>query len=397
MLRMIKIISFIFKVKKKFKSPPKYKIILFDKEASEDLNYSLEGKNFFLLISRPHQINEIYITLDIILNILKFYKGNIVTAYFCALIKIINPKLVITMIDNSLKYFELTKIFKKKITFLAIQNAARYDILINKFLLRKKKTKLNFSEKFYFDTLFCFGKHEVDHYKKNNINVNNFKDIGSLQLSNYLYYLKENKKNLPEKFFDFSLTSEGHIGLDKEYSESGLAKRWSKIVSFSIKFAKNRNKKFNYIFKREKKVGRGFFEHELVFLEKYLEKEDLDFLFQNCTYKDPSIFSSYNAIAKSKVLIGCTTSMLREKLALGGKILSCNFSGLDIFDFPIKKKLCFLKNPSYKDFSESLENIINMSEEIFFKDINKAVNLLIKNVKITDANKEVENFIKKFE
>ena len=89
--------------------------------------------------------------------------------------------------------------------------------------------------------------------------------------------------------------------------------------------------------------------------------------------------------------------MLREKLALGGKILSCNFSGLDIFDFPIKKKLCFLKNPSYKDFSESLENIINMSEEIFFKDINKAVNLLIKNVKITDANKEVENFIKKFE
>tara|TARA_X000000950_G_scaffold289544_1_gene415312 strand:- start:16844 stop:18034 length:1191 start_codon:yes stop_codon:yes gene_type:complete len=396
MLRVIKIISFIFKVKKNFKAPSGHKILVFDKEASEDLKYSLKDKNFFLLISRPHQINEIYISFGVIINIIKFYRGNIVTAYFCALIKIINPNLIITMIDNSLKYFELTRIFKDKITFLAIQNAARYDIPINNFLLSKKKTKVNFSKKFYFDTLFCFGQHEVDHYKKNKININNFKDIGSLQLSNYLYHLKENKKKLPDKTFDFSLASEGHVGLDKEYSESGLAKRWSQIVSFSIKFAKSRNKKFNYIFKREKKLGRGFFENEIVFLNEFLEKEDLDFLFKNCTFKNQAIFSSYDAIAKSKVLLGCTSSLLREKLALGGKILSCNFSGLDMFDFPIKK-LCFLKNPSYKDFSESLENLIKMSDKFFFKNIDEDANLLIKNVQITDANNEVKNFIKKFE
>ena len=139
MLRVIKIISFIFKVKKNFKAPSGHKILVFDKEASEDLKYSLKDKNFFLLISRPHQINEIYISFGVIINIIKFYRGNIVTAYFCALIKIINPNLIITMIDNSLKYFELTRIFKDKITFLAIQNAARYDIPINNFLLSKKK------------------------------------------------------------------------------------------------------------------------------------------------------------------------------------------------------------------------------------------------------------------
>ena len=59
---------------------------------------------------------------------------------------------------------------------------------------------------FYFDNFFCFGKYEINHYKKN-ININNYKIIGSLQLSNYLNYLKIKKKNFKTKF-DISVISE---------------------------------------------------------------------------------------------------------------------------------------------------------------------------------------------
>ena len=47
--------------------------------------------------------------------------------YFIALINQIDPKFVITTIDNSITFSKLTKYFENKIKFIAIQNATRGD------------------------------------------------------------------------------------------------------------------------------------------------------------------------------------------------------------------------------------------------------------------------------
>ena len=49
---------------------------------------------------------------------------------------------------------------------------------------------------------------------------------------------------------------------------------------------------------------------------------------------------------KSKVVIGTMSTMLRENLAINGKI-ACNFMKTNIFDFPIKG-ICFFNNELYK-------------------------------------------------
>ena len=42
-------------------------------------------------------------------------------------------------------------------------------------------------DKFYIPYFLCFGQHEINEYKKNNIKVKNFFKVGSLRTSNFLH------------------------------------------------------------------------------------------------------------------------------------------------------------------------------------------------------------------
>ena len=66
------------------------------------------------------------------------------------------------------------------------------------------------------------------------------------------------------------MVSEGSTNLDQEYGVNNLAFNWTKIITYSIKFAIENGLRFNFIFKREKKRGKGFYESEIKYLKKYL-------------------------------------------------------------------------------------------------------------------------------
>ena len=98
--------------------------------------------------------------------------------------------------------------------------------------------------------------------------------------------------------------------------------------------------------------------------------------FSNFFQKD---YSSYFSIFESRVAIGMMTSMLREKLSLGGKILACNYTNLNIFDFPIKDFL-FLKETKFDIFEKRLMTILKMSKKKFFKKLRSKKNYVIVNL-----------------
>ena len=83
------------------------------------------------------------------------------------------PKLLLTIIDNSLKFSEIAKIFHKEINVMAIQNARRFDIVPIK-------------NKIFIPNFFCLGKYDIDFYKKYKIKVDKFYPVGSLRLANFL-------------------------------------------------------------------------------------------------------------------------------------------------------------------------------------------------------------------
>ena len=85
-----------------FRDPVKKKIVIFDCEGAKAMQVSLADYNFSVISTRVNKIKEIYISKKIIFYILdNFFKLSLKQNYLASLIKTIDPKLVITQIDNS--------------------------------------------------------------------------------------------------------------------------------------------------------------------------------------------------------------------------------------------------------------------------------------------------------
>lgn len=339
----------IIKSKYEFKIPQK-KIIIFDDEGLDLKLFQkfLNLKETEVLITRNEKIKTIFFSPKIIFLIIFYWlKGNkLSVSYFTALIISINPKLVLTRIDNSILYSLVAKNLYKKYFFLAIQNAARYQ----------------FDEPFYdkkiFKNLFipefgCFGNYEKDFYLKHGIKVNKFFILGSLKLSNYL----ENRKIEPKDEFDICLVLEESTGWNKLYE--GFEDALGLIATYTERFAKQNNLKLVLAGKR---ATPNLIDKERKFYKKYLK--------YNWEIKNKKIFSSYHYAASSKVVVGMMSTLLRESLSIKKKILSCNFTGCEAWDFPING-ICSLKNNKYEIFDERMKLILNLDFNTYKNSLEK--------------------------
>ena len=136
--RYLGILRLFLKAKLVFKNPQKHELVIFDDESITDLKNFIYHYNFFVLQTRIESINKVYFSFKILKYFFKHYNGNVITAYLASLIEVVRPKVVLTFIDNSLKFFDLAKIFDKKMNFAAIQNASRFDLSEYKYLYKKK-------------------------------------------------------------------------------------------------------------------------------------------------------------------------------------------------------------------------------------------------------------------
>ena len=94
--------KFIFQV-------PKKKIVIFDCEGLE-IKDALSDFNYFIVYTRANKIKKIYFSKKILLFLFfNFFKKSLKQNYLIALIKEINPKIVITMIDNSEDFYIISK------------------------------------------------------------------------------------------------------------------------------------------------------------------------------------------------------------------------------------------------------------------------------------------------
>ena len=79
------------------------------------------------------------------------------------------------------------------------------------------------------------------------------------------------------------------------------------------------NKKFIFSWKRYK--NHGDHKKEYSFYKNNLYESEFNYLLENSIFKDDN-YNSYRCILQSNIVIGVTTTMLRETLSLKGKILT---------------------------------------------------------------------------
>ena len=362
-MKLIKLLNLIRKVKFFFSDPKKNNLLIFDNTSIKDFENVLKNKKYFVLKTRYEQMTEIFISLKIIFYMIKYINRNIFISYFIAVIKTTNTKVVLTTVDNCYRFHKIAKILiNDNINFIAVQNAARYDFKKNDLLFSRNLTKFNPNDQFLVPNYYCFGDEEEKDCRRLNINVTKFYKHGSLRLSNYLEYFKKNKISIEKNYYDISILSEANTGLDALWSQEGINEKFSILPKLIIKYCIKHKLKFLFITKRE--VG-GYQTQEMNFYKKYLSINEYDYLLKNAMQVDKKNFTSYQAIHRSNLVVGSISTMLRDKLALQGKILACNFTDFEFYDFP-QKGICFMKKPSYEEFEERVSNILKMKIDEYF-------------------------------
>ena len=389
MRKLILLLKLILRAKFVFKTPKEHEVIIFDKISAEYLKSCLSKFSPYVLQARPENMDEIYFSYKILKKMLNNYlRGNLFTVYLISLIELIKAKAVITNIDNSFKFSTIAKVLEKKITFIAIQNAARYELLEFDYLYRTKKIKQNYLKKYYIPNFFSFGDYERDFYPKLQINAKNIYPAGNLRWASFLNHIKKENHSLEKYNSDICLISE-YLGKESLHSTAALNERAKKkindpklleninikkgyvdTVKYTIKFCIKNNMKLVIPLKRNKISVPVAYKEEHNWFKDNLESNEFNY-FNSCFIENErGNFSSYRAVKNSKVTVGTVSTLLRDKLGTGGKILSCNLTKAEMYNFPIGG-ICSLNNCTYLEFEKRLLEIYSISKESYFSKMDK--------------------------
>lgn len=401
---MSKYLNIFYKILKRkisivLKSPHTSPIIVFDNTSIEDLKHITSRFDHFILEVRPQEIKKIYISFGIIYNFCFLFcfrknKLSLTDLYFVSLIKIINPKIILTFIDNSSKFFKIAKTLEKEIIFLAIQNSARYDFKVNKYKFLNQLISRDDNKNFYLPHYICFGGLEKYDSYKYNLKIKNFYEYGSLRLANFFKFLEEKKIKLKNNFYDICMISEPIFNKNTHLKTNNIEEGFSKLAKYLIKFSKKKNLKFIFV-KKLKKIKMSHTIEDMDFYKNFLDQSEIDYLNLN-TYQDHGTFSSYMGVFQSKVAVGTQSTLLREKIGCGQKILSVDLTNKEIWNFPVEG-LCTLNNCSYSEFEERLSYILNINNEDYFNQISKEKSFLMNfdenNSAINKINSKINSYL----
>ena len=285
---------------------------------------------------------EFYLTPSIIFwTIRHFLKtGSLTVGYAVAVLRHIRPNIVVTFIDTQ-GAFQKTAQYYKGCRFLAIQNGSR--------LLTRDNPPG--SPMIYHSEFACLGRYEIDQYTKHGASVQRFYPIGSLKDS---YYRARQPVPSPIKRFDLCLTSQIKPQHNRIYPETmkGL-----ELLTLHLKrFCETHGTTLCIAGRKHPDRGKEFFEWECNWFRERLG--NIPRIFPNVRGE----YTSYSLIDSSRVSLGQHTTVLREGFGRRKRILSCNFTGNRMYDFPVDGPWA-LSDPAYEVFERRLIWLLEVSDE----------------------------------
>ena len=245
-----------------------------------------------------------------------------------------------------------------------MQNAFRLE----EHMLRSKEEQMTDGSKIYIPNYLCFGEQTVEYFKKIGATVKKFNIVGSLRLSNANQYLKKNNLINATPKFDLCLISENvKHGMQEilQPNEFGI------IVKHAEKLAKKYKLKTVLALKYPK--DNVFYKEEINFCEKILDKNS-PIIINNKL----NTFSSYETAYISRLIIGARSTMLAEMLAVGRRILCCNYNKDFPFGYPDFYDSCFaISDRTYDTFEKRVLFLLSMNQEIFHKHLEPVKNHMV--------------------
>ena len=342
--------------------------------------------------TRPVKINfNLFLFANLILSLKQFsfsfilnsrknllYKifWQLLCIYIGAYLKSLNPKAIITSIDNCCKFAWLSKNLKN-IPCIGIQNGFRlsYDA--------------DPEYSYYCNHLFCFGNREIQVYPKLNYEVDHFYPFGSLSLTyNFCSELDE-----IEPVYDLLILScwRGNIGYEQDVLDSMNGMRV--MDTLLAKYLRDKDLKVSVILRSERnsehwvipEVGMSEEEYYRSIYGDLIQIIDVNFAERNV----------YPTMQKSKALIaGFSTTCLIEAFSFGKKVLYANFCGTNKYHVDFAKEILFEgSEKDEKSFFERIDMLLNQSCEDYSKEMETLSDYYVRDPKISQTSDKIKEKI----
>jgi hypothetical protein len=273
-----------------FSKPPKKKILVFDRASSDALKLFISNHQFEILDRRKESVN-IYVAVTTFLKSgLKDFKSNYFKNYLLA----VNPRIVITFIDNNFTFFLLKKLFPGP-KYICIQNGNRNEIFF-----KELKKFYNLNKNLEIDYFFVFNKNIIKHLSS--FVKSKYYSIGSIKNNHFVKKKKINEK----KYILFVTQTTSNFRIAETYVFQELNKFCSQKKIKLIFLEKKKSNIFNENFFRDKLKSSNW-----VYV-KYID-----------------IKSTYEIINKSLMVIFLDSTLGYEALSKGIKVACFPYGSLN--------------------------------------------------------------------
>jgi len=377
--RFFRMLDMLRKVSITFEKPQEADIVIFERTNEDYIIPLCKDKKYFIADVPPRSINlKLPMLFGLLYSLIK--KESLLASYYKYLFSVIKPKIVITFIDNSNRFYDIARLDHENRRYLAIQNGSRYDVL---------ELNQEDSSRIFLPEFACLGNYEVDMYKEKKADVFKFYPLGSLREAYYRRY-RTNKNDETIIFeFDLCVVAEASPDWDKLYP--GVEDAIGKIAQYASRLASEDGLKMVIAGKRDvSNTNTRAYIHtidsETNWYQKYL---GVDCIIQPRVRNE---FTTYETISKSRLSLALVSTALREGMSRGSRVLYCNFSDNSLWNFH-SEGLISLNIDDYKLFKERVLNILSLSDTEYLNQTKEISSYSINNQKNSDAITELENLI----
>lgn len=342
-----------------FKNPEKVDVVIFDECNSEYLKKVLNVKySVGIFKMRPY---EILIAPSILKNFIKgirkiSLKNDFISSrgvafglifqiraiYFEACLVAMNPKAVITFIDNNASFHWLSR-YSRKFPYIAIQNGSRLRYQVSE------------DKEFYLQHYFCWGSLESELFHELGYKVERYYPVGSLMAS--LHFDNISVDSIPIKY-DLLIVStwRGNIGYPVDVIDTMRSmKIMDEILSAYVKV---RSIKVAIILRAERDsehwvmpgIGNEYDYYRSIYGDS-VEIIEADFTSR----------SIYPNMQQSRVIASCLSSALSEAYGIGKKIVFFNYTNTKKYHFDIDAK-CIIEEQDFSKVVKLIDELLSQSE-----------------------------------
>ena len=354
-----------------FRAPSKSSVVIFDRVGSDRIiQFLLYGIDYAILDVRKRVY---YLNARILFHLMRrlmrahrefpTYKNeslsyirsainSLHTNNLLSFLDYMNPKIIITGVDNSGQFHRLSREYEGPI-YIAVQNGLRAEQSMRSVLPPIKKFPRFVSKSHY----FSFGPYTEDVHQKYGHEVANFHPVGAMLSGHFLSEMRASGQ--VEKRFDLCIVSQWRENIEESREtingENNRGPLFLKclhtINDYIRKYTQEKTAKLCVALATVENREKEFFMRDL--------GEDLVMIEQN-----RKEMSTYRAMGQSGVVIGINSAALFEALGLGNRVLFCNFTGVDAFD-PPRLGPWSINEPDYALFKEKVDFLMDQSDEDF--------------------------------